>query len=91
MLANAMSVISEVVLKELSSCIGSVVEELEESAKKKKEDADWEGFEEKFKKYEETTCKILLQQQAFQQITSVFITSHGLFKDPDNAWTLKLF
>ena len=60
MLANAMSVISEVVLKELSSCYSNVVEELEESSKKKKEDSDWDGFEENVKKYEEAICNILL-------------------------------
>ena len=37
-----------------------VIEELVNKTKDKKEDSDWEGFEEKFKVYEETICSIFL-------------------------------
>lgn len=57
-LAHAMSVVSEVILNELSSCFNLIITELEESFKKKKEDSDWEGFEEKFKKYQKAICRV---------------------------------
>lgn len=60
-----MSVISEIVLNELSACMGIIVDELVNQSKNKKEDSDWDGFGDKFKVYEETICNILLQKQAF--------------------------
>lgn len=36
-------------------------------------------------------CGILRSQQAFPQITLVYISSYGLYNVPDNQWTLKLF
>lgn len=86
-----MSQISEVILEKLSSCYTIVVQELEDYCKDKKEDDDWDGSEDKFKAYQTSVCQVLRSQSAFQQITIIYITSYGLFKMPDNNWTLKLF
>lgn len=55
-----MSDITEIILKEMSVNMNIPVDELVNKTKDKKEDSDWEGFEEKFKAYEETICNILL-------------------------------
>jgi hypothetical protein len=56
-----LSIISEIVLKECSSVLGLIVDELVNKTKDKKEDADWEGIPDKFKTYEEIMCNILLK------------------------------
>jgi len=43
-LANALSTICEIVLKELASRLSLIVDELVNKTKDKKEDSDWEGF-----------------------------------------------
>lgn len=59
-LAQAVSHISEVVLNELSTCFNVVITELEESCSKKSltEEAQWEGFKDKFSNYEKMICRV---------------------------------
>jgi len=76
--------VSEVILKELSSWYGIIFGQLEDSYTKKTEDEHWAAAEDKFNAYQKRVCGLLRTQQALPQVTIVFISSYGLFNVPDN-------
>lgn len=64
--------VAEICFAELAKSYGRVVAALEKFCSAKKEESEWEGAEEKYKKFSAETSRVLGAQSALCQVVMTF-------------------
>jgi len=72
--------VADVCYTELSEHFDFILEALKQSCESKTKDEQWEGVEEKFKKYSTAASRVLRDQSALYQMAMLYTQTFGLHR-----------